>query len=162
MPDISGLQVLCTDAHSVAPKNCSGAVKHFAKSLGIYLPDRKANELIEYMQANWVVVTAAQAQDYADKGRFVVAGKKDATNGHVVVVLPGGMIDSGGYEYVKDGQTKTAANHGKFPRACSTALGSWPGAKSNGDKSVFDAWGNATSYSAVKYWLAPLCTKPAK
>ena len=46
-------------------------------------------------------------------------------------------------------------NKGNYPRSCSTALGPWPGAISNGTKSVFDAWGSKSNYIGVKYWLAP-------
>ena len=41
--------------------------------------------------------------------------------------------------------------HGKFPPAMSTSLGSWPGAMSDGDKTVWDPWANA-SFASVKFW----------
>lgn len=41
---------------------------------------------------------------------------------------------------------------GLYPLAMSTSIGSWPGAMSNGDKTVFDAWGKDLSFSKVKFW----------
>ena len=71
-------------------------------------------------------------------------------------MLPGDKQKSGGYTATnKKGQTFTARDYGMFPKSCSTAAGSWPGARSNGDKSSFDAWGNADNYKGVKYWVAP-------
>ena len=138
--------------------NCSGAVKAIAKQWGCPLPEKDANGLIDFFNSassGWRAVSADDAQKLADMEWLVIAGKKDNPNGHVVAVMPGGKKASGGYQYVdQEGNTGTAANHGKFPRACSTSMGGWPGARSNGDKTVFDAWGNAKNYQGVKYWAA--------
>jgi hypothetical protein len=156
MPDNGLLSGFCPLARKVSPGNCSGLLKFMASMVGVYLPDKQANDLIDFMATYWTQITEDQAQDYADQGRFVVAGKKNQPNGHVVVIMSGGKASSGGYQYEdSNGETQTAANHGQYPRACSTG-GGWPGAESEGDKSVYDSWGNKHKYAAVKYWLAPL------
>jgi hypothetical protein len=156
------LKSACGTAHLQYPKNCSGAVRLIAKEMGFNLPpELGANGLIDYFENasnGWLVVNETDAQTAADNGRLVIAGKKDNPNGHVVVVMPGGKISSGGYDYT-DSKTKKlvkARSHGQFPRACSTSLGSWPGGVSKGEKTVFDSWGNDTNYRGVKYWVSPL------
>ena len=164
MADVTpSLSYLCTEVQTQFPKNCSGAVKHIAAKLNYPLPDVPANNLIDYFNANWSTVDETQAQRFADANRLVVAGKKTVGgSGHVVVVLPGGKTRSGGYSYTKKGQTLTAPFKGDFPKSCSTAAGSWPGAVSNGDKSVFDAWGSSSNYVGVTYWVAPVPAQPAR
>ena len=154
------LKTACLEAYSKYQGNCSGAVKYVARQMGYDLPDYTANGLVDYFNipANgWARGTADQAQQAADKNRLVVAGKRDSPNGHLVVVMPGGKVASGGYFYTDNqGKVQKAANHGFYPRALSTSLGTWPGAKSKGDKSVFDAWGNLQNYLTVLYWFSPL------
>ena len=41
---------------------------------------------------------------------------------------------------------------GAFPRAMSASSGAWPGARSRGDKTVWDPWGNDATFLAVKFW----------
>ncbi len=154
------MEQICEDVHTHFPDNCSGGVKYFAQQYPIDttdFEDKNANGLVDYFDANWKSVdTEAEAQKLADSGRFVVAGRKDTPNGHVIVILPGGMKDSGGYEFTdRNGKTQTAQNKGKYPRACSTASGHWPGAKSKGEKSAFDPWGSQTKYQEVDYWVYP-------
>lgn len=43
-------------------------------------------------------------------------------------------------------------SHGDYPRCMSRAMGSWPGGVSNGDKTVFDPFGNDKKFALVKYW----------
>ncbi len=155
------LNAACDLAHLKAQGNCSGAVKIIAKEMGVTLPDYDANHLIDFFndpKNGWVSVSEQDAQDAADSDRLVVAGKKATQNGHVVVVMPGRMKSSGGYNYTdkKTGKIMTAADHGRFPRSCSTAMGGWPGAISKGEKTVFDSWGSAKGYEGVKYWTPHL------
>jgi hypothetical protein len=136
-------------------------VKIIAKEMGVDLPDYDANHLVDYFndpKNGWVSVSEQDAQDAADSDRLVVAGKKATPNGHVVVVMPGRMKSSGGYNYTdkKTGKLMTAADHGRYPRSCSTAMGGWPGAISKGEKTVFDSWGSAKGYEGVKYWTPHL------
>jgi hypothetical protein len=149
----------CEQVQQLYVGNCSGAVKAIAKDWGCPLPEKDANGLIDFFNtasSGWRAVSADDAQKLADMEWLVIAGKKDSPNGHVVAVMPGGQKASGGYSYTTDGKKATAANHGNYPRACSTAMGSWPGAVSNGEKTVFDAWGGVENYRGVKYWAAPV------
>jgi hypothetical protein len=82
----------------------------------------------------------------------VVGGLKATTNGHVIVIYPGASIDSGGYEYSYKGKPQTLRSHGKYPPAMSTSLGAWPGAMSDGDKTVWDPWGTDAAFAKVKFW----------
>ena len=150
----------CVGAAAHNSGNCSGTVRAVAHTMGYDLPVLSANGLIDYFnnaKNGWKTVNETDAQKSADDGGLVVAGKKAASNGHVVVVMPGGKIKSGNYSYKdkKTGKLQKAANHGFYPRACSTAMGGWPGGISTGDKSVFDSWGNIAEYKGVKYWQAP-------
>lgn len=43
-------------------------------------------------------------------------------------------------------------DHGKYPPAMSTSLGSWPGAMSDGDKTVWDPWGTDAAFAKVRFW----------
>ena len=70
------LNASCTMAQTQFPKNCSGAVKYIAKQMGYDLPDKLANDLIDYFDANWKTVSEVDAQAAADKNQLVVAGKK--------------------------------------------------------------------------------------
>jgi cell wall-associated NlpC family hydrolase len=146
------LTQLCSDAHAdsvVKATGCSGLVRYFARNLNIELPQIDANGLIKHMQDNWTELTEADAQKTADAGTFVVAGKANpGGSGHVVVVMPGGMVPAGGY---KDRKGNDLPKKGLYARACSTTISSnpWPGTISTGDKSVFDSW---YSNLGVKFW----------
>lgn len=160
MPTADQLKSACTAGRTKFPADCSGAVKHIAFQLGSALPSLNANQLVDYFNEaknGWTVVDETRAQTLADAGNLVIAGKRDSPNGHLVVVYPGGKKASGGYAYTdkKSGKSMMAANHGQYPRACSSSLGGWPGAVSEGDKTVFDSWGSATNYVGVRYWSAP-------
>lgn len=250
------LKQICSRAVALYPGNCSGAVKFIAREMGYAVPEVQANGLIDFFdspQNNWSVVNEMEAQKAADSGRLVIGGKRDQPNGHVVAVVSGGEVPSGGYSFkfprftqqmVKDlrdilteisranpppnqalvGKALTLQNEldgvstapgqkavrdayrflskdlagvgvllsqptmtkvrsivdglkdvtnfvsyavptkGSYPRSCSTSIGhypwdpwpAWPGAISNGEKSVFDAWGSESNYLGVKYWAAPL------
>jgi hypothetical protein len=158
----------CTEGHKLFPDNCSGNVRYIAGQMGYTLPSIDANSLVDYFNdatKGWKTVTEDEAQAAADAGELVIAGKRDTPNGHVVVVLPGGKTGTGGYEYEwfnkKEGktQTLTMSNKGNYPRSCSTSKGSWPGATSNGDKSVWDSWAGK-GYLGVQYWKAPAKAPP--
>jgi len=157
--DKAKLLTACQMAFTLNSGNCSGTVRDVAKAMGAPLPSYDANSLIDYFQTHeWTMVDELKAQSLADVGHLVVAGKKNAAgSGHVVVVMPGGMVPSGGYKYTdkKTGKVMVAAFHGKHPRACSNSSGGWPGGISNGDKSVYDSWGSDKNYALVTYWSAP-------
>lgn len=76
--------------------DCSGFVITAAKALGVHLPDKQADGLLVYMEANWLKHGVGQdgltaAKKAAAKSSFVVVGASAAdlhdTNGHVAVLL---------------------------------------------------------------------------
>ncbi len=154
------LKSACAVGRTTFPADCSGAAKSIASQLAYTLPDLTANQLVDYFNESkngWTIVDETRAQTLADAGKLVIAGKKGSPNGHVVVVYPGAKKKSGGYTYIdkKSGKQMTAADHGLYPRACSSSLGGWPGGVSDGDKTVFDSWGSGVNYVGVRYWSAP-------
>jgi hypothetical protein len=167
MPTADQLKSACSAGRSSFPADCSGAVKSIAAQIGYALPQLNANQLVDYFNEpknGWAAVDETRAQALADTGSLVIAGKKGSPNGHVVVVYPGGKKASGGYAYTdkKTGKSAIAGDHGQYPRACSSSLGGWPGAVSDGDKTVFDSWGSVAGYAGVKYWSAPALTPVAQ
>jgi hypothetical protein len=88
----------------------------------------------------------------ASDGVLVVGGANDSPNGHVIVVYPGpAKFDGGFYYQSKKGKSILAGPHGTYALAMSTSMGSWPGAKSKGDKTVADPWG-LDKFEKVKFW----------
>jgi hypothetical protein len=41
---------------------------------------------------------------------------------------------------------------GSYARAMSTSMGTWPGAMSHGDKTVWDSWGKNATFKTVRFW----------
>lgn len=71
--------------------NCSGLVKAVANDLGIQLTGT-ANTIMDTVKSKpWIAVkdgiTAKRMVE--QEGYFVIAGKKENTHGHVVIIVPG-------------------------------------------------------------------------
>ncbi len=77
------------DAHK---NDCSGFVKAVAAALGITLTGL-ANDIVDQIKkAPWTLAKdGVEAKQKAEAGMFVVAGRKEAGHGHVVVITPGGL-----------------------------------------------------------------------
>jgi hypothetical protein len=64
----------------------------------------------------------------------------------------------GGYKYNYYNKVKkkyeelTMGVHGMLPRALSRSMGPWPGAVSDGDKSIYDPWAREDAFAQVKFW----------
>lgn len=86
-------------------------------------------------------------------GKLVVGGRKESGNGHVIVVYPGPDQPAGGYSFDRNGETRSVRARGSYPPAMSTSLGSWPGAMSRGDKTVWDPWANDMRFGEVRFWV---------
>lgn len=150
---VARLQAACDNAYIKNPKSCSNAVWDVTRAIvDPKEPYRTANALVDYMGANWTAVTLDDGLALANKGVVVVGGKKELTNGHVVVIYPGEKQASGGYPISFGGKTIIARSHGNYPLAMSTSLGSWIGAMSDGNRTVWDAWGNDQNFAKVKFW----------
>jgi hypothetical protein len=161
-PTVAKLKKTCDDAYMKYPGSCSHAV-WFVRT-EIIDPNaqyRQANQLVEELSTatNWKEVSVEDGWALAQKGIVVIGGyKQDGGHGHVIVVYPGDKIASGGYLYPHKekgtGKTKLLVlrSHGMFPRALSTSSGSWPGAKSKGDKTVWDPWADDDVFEDVTCW----------
>lgn len=79
----------------IGPTHCNEAVQFVLNRFGYKtLAGLVANDMIDYMSAKtdeWRKVDMFEAQRLANEGCVVVAGKKDAPKGHVVVIRPGKM-----------------------------------------------------------------------
>ena len=74
--------------------DCSGFVKAVAAEIGIFLPNKQANEIIDYispwaMASWWEIGSPKKAGELAEEGYFVLACLKSEPNGHVAVVTSG-------------------------------------------------------------------------
>lgn len=148
------LKAACNNAYDKNPDSCSHAVWDVIK--GMVNPQesyRQANELIDYLSANWKKIPLDAVDGLANKGVVVVAGLKGTNHGHVIVVYPGPRILNGGYEYLwKKNKMLMLQGTQKYPPCLSTSIGSWPGAMSKGDKTVWDPWANDEVFAQVEYW----------
>jgi hypothetical protein len=154
--DATLLKVACQNAYEQYPDSCSHAVWSVIRArVDNGAEHRQANKMIDWLSASWDAVTLEKGFEAACKGRVVVGGLKGEPNGHVIVIFPGDKLESGGYSYYDKKRKKdlTLRSHGKFPPCLSTSIGSWPGAKSNGDKTVWDPWANdAVFKDKVGFW----------
>jgi len=149
------LQVACNNAYDTNPDSCSHSVTAVIRK--IVDPNeayRQANSMIDYLSANWKEVDLATAKTLANGGVVVIGGLKGEPNGHVIVVYPGDEALNGGYTYLnkKLKKTMTLRQTKKYPLCMSTSKGAWPGAKSKGDKTVWDPWANDEVFAKVKFW----------
>lgn len=155
-PKVSAAQLKsrADEAYALHPGSCSHSVWHVIKLYRPQQPWMNANALIDHMQQDrgWMGVELSNVGELARKGELVVGGKKEATNGHVIVVYPGPDQAAGGYSYTRGGQSQTLRQRVSYPPAMSTSLGSWPGALSRGDKTVWDPWANDARFAEVRYW----------
>lgn len=151
------LRAACSEAFLRYPHSCSHAVWYVVQR---YIPNQPylpANNLIRHIESKpqqWREVNLQDLSRMANDGRLIVGGAVEQPNGHVIVVYPGKERLSGGY-FFRDKQTGNdvkAHPYGTYALALSTSMGSWPGAISNGDKTVFDPWG-AKKFKGVKFWM---------
>jgi hypothetical protein len=151
-------------AFQLYPGNCSGAVHYVITQLVNPASQyRLANQLLQWFaspHSGWQQVkTLKEASALADQGKVVVGGLMNPTgHGHVIIVLPGPWKPAGGY--YAHGQLMP--RFGLYPPAMSTAWSPpgqapWPGAVSDGDKTVFDPWFNTNkiTFNKVKFWTKP-------
>ena len=152
---VNQLKKVCDEAYDANPHSCSHAVWQVIRHYKPVQNWKNANALIDEISTSdeWQEVSVAELSGLANDGVLVVGGKKEPGHGHVIVVYPGPEKPNGGF-YFKDRVTCNlvlAQQHGYYARAMSTSMGNWPGAKSRGDKTVYDAWGSR-KFSAVKFW----------
>jgi len=149
------LKKACETAYDNNAASCSNSVWDVLKAIvNKKEPYRQANTLIDYVTVNWTEVTLDKGYELANLGVVVVGGAKASPNGHVIVVYPGDKKGNGGYSYFwkKGNKTLILPATGIYPRCMSTSQGSWPGAMSRGDKTVWDPWGSDDAFDDVKFW----------
>jgi len=158
---VARLKKTCQEAYAKYMHSCSHSVWHIRTQLvEPYAQYREANQLIDELIAatDWKEVALEDGWALAQKGKVVIGGLKKTGHGHVIAIYPGEKKASGGYAYSHKDKTtgkiksEVLRSHGIFPRALSTALGPWPGAKSIGDKTVWDPWANDDIFGDVKFW----------
>lgn len=148
------LQAACDEAFRTYPNSCSHAVWHVIRQ---YIPDQpylSANNLIEYLAISpkWQEVQIQELAQLANDGALIVGGAAESSHGHVIVVYPGQPKADGGYYHTsRNGKLVLAAAHSTYPLAMSTSMGNWPGAKSNGDKTIADPW-TREQFKEVRFW----------
>lgn len=151
----SKLRDACDEAYNRYPKSCSHAVWSLILAFVPNQPYMVANDLIDFLSTspNWQEVTLAELSVLATQGELIVGGAKADGHGRVIGVYPGDEKPRGGF-YVTDkrtGKQVRARETGSYARAMSTTLGSYPGAMSNGDKTVRDPW-SEQAFGNVKFW----------
>lgn len=152
------LKDMCKQAYNLYPKSCSHAVWHVIKQ---YKPDQhfmQANQLLNHISLSpeWQKVQLSDLSRLASNGILVVGGLQEIEkghHGHVIVVYPGSEKNRGGYYYkTRAGKHELMPEKGIYARSMSTSIGSFSGAKSNGDKTVWDPWGSDVKFQKVKFW----------
>ncbi|HEY9600273.1 MAG TPA: hypothetical protein V6C85_01590 [Allocoleopsis sp.] len=115
-------------------RNCSGSVREAALNLGIDLSVKtagsQANNQVDYMEKNWRKVSMEEAKELADRGIFVVAGRKDWPHGHVTIVVKGLGVNR---------PDPVTGKPRVWPNIAGGSLGSGSG-YSEGNKTILNAW----------------------
>jgi hypothetical protein len=158
---VSALKKACDDAYGKYANSCSHAVCYVINQIA----DPKfgfldANHVMDFLKSSsdWKQVKVDDGMTLANAGVVVVGGMKQTGHGHVIAIYPGEKIASGGYLYTRKDKktgkdiTEALRSHGRYPRALSTSIGSWPGALSKGDKTVWDPWADDTKFDQVTFW----------
>jgi hypothetical protein len=153
----------CNTAYDKYRDSCSHSVWAVLRAtLNPVEPYRVANDLVDHMITCWTEVTLDDGHTLSNRGVVVVGGtRKAGGSGHVVVVYPGDKKPNGGYPFYWERGKRNLIQRstGFYPRVMSTTRGTWPGASSRGDKTVWDPWGSDEAFAAVKFWTpAPVST----
>jgi hypothetical protein len=152
---VAELKKACDAAYAANQTSCSNAVWDVIKAVHDPKQEyRQANALVDWMTITWSTVTLDDGFLAANQGAVVVGGKKETTNGHVILIYPGAKILNGGYQYywAAGKKTMTMPRKDSYPPCLSTSMGAWPGAKSSGDKTVWDPWANDAKFELVSFF----------
>lgn len=146
----------CDEAYIKYPKSCSHSAWYVIQKYKYNQTHMVANQLIDYISSSsdWKEIQLSELSQLASDGVLIVGGRKELEHGHVIIVYPGPEKARGGY-YNYNKATKDnvmISEKGSYARAMSTSMGSWPGAMSNGDKTVWDPWGKDAKFKTVKFW----------
>jgi len=158
------LTKILAQAYRKYPNSCSHAIWDVITQ---YLPQQPyltANDLLRQLECSnfWLPTPVAELAQRASAGELIVGGLAQVPNGHVIGVFPGEPKAAGGYAYKEGGKMQVLRSRGMYARAMSTSMGSWAGAKSNGDKTVWDPWANDGKFARVRFWRLDLGGHPDK
>jgi hypothetical protein len=148
----------CQEAFKKHPNSCSHSTWYVIQKFKPGQPYMTANNLIDHISSNseWQEVQESELSKLANSGVPIVGGLKEKDHGHVIVVYPGPEKSRGGYYYKsrRTGKNELMPEKGLYPLCMSTSMSinGWPGAKSNGDKTVWDPWGNDQKFKNVRFW----------
>jgi hypothetical protein len=112
-----------------AKHSCSHFVWHAIQGFKPDQPYMSANTLVRalaHSPTEWEEIAITESRrmaDLANKGVLIVGGAEASPNGHVIVVYPGTLIESGGYSYQYGGKTTMMVSHGLYARAMSRSMG---------------------------------------
>jgi len=152
------LQAAEEAAYDLSPNDCSHAVWELLKRTGSpEEPYRTANDFMSMVakpDSGWRQVTVDEASRLANEGKVVIGGLAvPGDNGHILVVTPGPLRPAGGFKAGKDWILPTPD---KYPPAMSgSSNNDWPGTRSRGEKTVYDAW-RSKDYPKVTFWTRQL------
>lgn len=148
------LKQVADEAYLRHPGSCSHSVWHVIRSYLPLQPYMVANTLVDFLegQPQWKAVRWQDVGALARGGQLVVGGLKEVGNGHVIVVYPDADKPAGGYAYTRGGKIESMRPRGLYAPAMSTSLSGWPGAKSCGDKTIWDPWVNDGKFAKVRFW----------
>lgn len=71
---------------------CNMSVNHICGRMGYdKMKGMVANQMVDFLKRSeeWTQITMSAAQDLANQGCIVIAGKQEDPHGHVVVIRPG-------------------------------------------------------------------------
>ena len=152
---VTKLTSACHEAYCLYPNSCSHAVIHIIKQYNPNQSFMTANQLVHNLARNpeWREVSVQELSTLVNQGYLVVGGLEEQGHGHVLAVFPGDQRPAGGYDYTnRAGEALILRRRGSYARVMSTTMGHWPGAKSNGEKTVWDPWGNDDQFKKVMFW----------
>jgi hypothetical protein len=155
---VAALKKACDAAYDANKESCSHAVMSVIHAvLDPTMAHRDANGLVGLWETTWTEVTVEDGFYLTNVGRLVVGGKKESGHGHVIAIYPGDKILNGGYQYFwkKGNKDLILKRDTMYPRCLSTSIGTWPGAMSKGDKTVWDPWANDAKFKEVLFWAEP-------
>jgi len=147
-------------AYTFDPNDCNVAVWKYLQLTGQTIngtdpkgPAPLANDMLDRLAAagsGWHVVSLEDGITLANHGKVVIGGEKEKGHGHVIALLPGPLRSSGGFK--DEHGVLMQADQALYPASLSASSADYPGTRSNGDKTVRDAfdkktWGNVRWYT---------------
>ena len=139
-------------AYAFDPNDCNVAVWKYLQLTGQTIngtdpkgPAPLANDMLDRLAAagsGWREVSLEDGITLANHGKVVIGGEKEKGHGHVIALLPGPLRSSGGFK--DEHGVLMQADQALYPASLSASSADYPGTRSNGDKTVRDAFDKKT------------------